>query len=597
MKAMKRVLSLVLALTLCIGMLPFASISASAATSSTVATKVSSNLPIVTYAIPLSGTSRVYSYSDATLPAKATGYYIDTFKDQIVITKIRTDGKAVYVTYPSSSASSGYRSRWFATDDILGIACVNVQSYTASAKSTSYRMSSISGVASYGSIAKNDGCVSLGSHTVGSKTYYPTIYPISSGTYNGISGVKHKLALATSAPTATTGNVGNAVHISTSGTTSNPVSGSFVRIRYSVNNRYLDVPAEGISDNGNQLQIWDYAPGNQNQIFQLTDTGKGWRITSLQSGKVIEVRNSSHNDCAQVAQWDKHSLACARWDIVKNSDGTVSFRNRESGKYLNVYGGGNAGNGTKMIQYHDDNTSAMRFLIEPVTISGNTTTTGTISSSKIKQEKDLSIRSWHPLNGLTRTMLEQDEILESNIKLPSGVEAFNTSVDAIGFVLSWVCNSSEVTRIHVTEGTNGLVSIRYGTSIEQNRSGKKMSLAQMLTEAHRGEAAYVLWAASDADKCIRNWFGLSGNGKYSMELSFGKVKYGDYGYALIIENGAIRQIPLIHSDSSYDIYYKENQQTHYVMDAADVLRNTKLPLADDEARTVMIQLVKNGYIK
>lgn len=379
--------------------------------------------------------------------------------------------------------------------------------------------------------------------------------------------------------------------------TTNPVSGSFVRIRYSVNNRYLDIPADGISANGTQLQIWDYAPGNQNQIFQLTDTGRGWRITSLQSSKVIEVRDSSHDDYAQVAQWDKHDSACARWDIVKNSDGSVSFKNRESGKYLNVCGGDNAGNGTKIIQYHDDHTTAMRFFIEPVAISGYTTTASTISSAQIKQENNLNVRSWHPLNGLTRTMFEQDAIPESKINLPSGVEKFNTSVDAISFVLSWISNSSEVTRIHVTEGTNGKISIQYGTSIEQNRSGKKMTLSQMLTDAHQGEAAYVLWAAGDADECIRKWFGLSGNGKYSMEMSFGKVKFGDYGYALIIENGAIRQVPLIHPDSTYCIYYKENNQTHYVMDAAEVLRNTKLPLADDEARIVMIQLVKNGYIK
>ena len=87
----------------------------------------------------------------------------------------------------------------------------------------------------------------------------------------------------------------------------------------------------------------------------------------------------------------------------------------------------------------------------------------------------MSILSWHPLNELMQTMLEQDEIPESDIKLPSSVEAINTSVDVIGFVLSWVCNSSEVTRIHVTEGTNGQMSIRYGTSIVQNRSGKTMS--------------------------------------------------------------------------------------------------------------------------
>lgn len=141
-------------------------------------------------------------------------------------------------------------------------------------------------------------------------------------------------------------------------------NGSFVRIRHAGSGRYLDVPAEGISNNGTQLQIWEYAYGNQNQIFRFYKTNSGWEIVSIQSGKCIEVRNSSHDDCAQVAQWTRHSGACARWDIVYNADGTVSFRNRESGKYLNVCGGGNAPNGTKMIQYHDDKSSAMRFYIE-----------------------------------------------------------------------------------------------------------------------------------------------------------------------------------------------------------------------------------------
>ncbi len=146
-------------------------------------------------------------------------------------------------------------------------------------------------------------------------------------------------------------------------------NGSFVRIRHAGSGRYLDVPAEGIGSNGTQLQIWDYAYGNQNQIFRFFQTNNGWEIVSLQSGKCIEVRNSSHDDCAQVAQWSRHSGACARWDIVSNSDGTVSLRNRESGKYLNVCGGGNAPNGTRMIQYHDDKSSAMRFYIEEMTNS------------------------------------------------------------------------------------------------------------------------------------------------------------------------------------------------------------------------------------
>lgn len=143
-----------------------------------------------------------------------------------------------------------------------------------------------------------------------------------------------------------------------------PINEGWARIRYAGNGRYLDIPSESFYDNGTQLQIWDYVYGNQNQIFYFHDTGKGWRISSHLTGKVIEVSNSSHNDYAQVGQWDTHELACARWDIIPNSDGTVSFRNRESGLYLNVCGGGNAPNGAKMIQYHNDGTVAMKFYLE-----------------------------------------------------------------------------------------------------------------------------------------------------------------------------------------------------------------------------------------
>ena len=147
-------------------------------------------------------------------------------------------------------------------------------------------------------------------------------------------------------------------------TTQTPPSGSCVRIRYAYNGKYLDVPYEGINEDGTQLQVWDLVPENMNQVFCLKDTGNGWQIVSYLSGKVIEVRDSSHEDFASVNQWESHSLDCARWDIVKNSDGTVSFRNRESKKYLNVSGGGDAANGTKIIQYYNDETAAMKFYIE-----------------------------------------------------------------------------------------------------------------------------------------------------------------------------------------------------------------------------------------
>lgn len=197
----KRSLALILAMVLLFSAVPLIT-PASAATSSSVASAFSGKLPLVTYAMPLSGATRVYSYASTdpnALGSLTNSYYIDTFVDQIVIRRFNADGTAVEVTYPSGST---YRTRWYRTEDIIGTETINILSYTASAKYTTYRMSSASSVVSYGSIAKNDACTTVGTHTINGKTYYPTVYPISSKAYNNVSGVKYKLALSTYSPEA-----------------------------------------------------------------------------------------------------------------------------------------------------------------------------------------------------------------------------------------------------------------------------------------------------------------------------------------------------------------------------------------------------------
>ena len=86
----------------------------------------------------------------------------------------------------------------------------------------------------------------------------------------------------------------------------------------------LDVDSEHLNDNGTQLQIWEKCRGNQNQVFVLIDTGNGWTITSYASKKIIEVRDSSHEDYTEVAQWDDNEQKCGRWNIIYNTEGTTA---------------------------------------------------------------------------------------------------------------------------------------------------------------------------------------------------------------------------------------------------------------------------------
>ena len=104
----------------------------------------------------------------------------------------------------------------------------------------------------------------------------------------------------------------------------------------------------------------------------------------------------------------------------------------------------------------------------------------------------------------------------------------------------------------------------------------------------------VFTANKKADEYIRNWFGLEGDGTYSMELDFGRVQDGDYGYYLMIENGEVYQVPIIHPNTSFKVYYTKDKQTQYIFDATDVLRGTRIKVSDSEK--ILQQLNNNGYI-
>lgn len=215
MKTTKRVCSLLLAVVLLLSAFP---LTAFAATSSELAKRLSAYLPLVTTVSPLSGT-RVYAYKDTTFTSKTTSYYVD-LGEEVVVTAISNDGKAVCVFY-YSTAIKGYRSKWFSTEDIIGIRSVSVKSYVAKAKVTTYRMKSSTAVTTAGYISQSDKTLGLGTRSVGNTTYTVMAYPVTSKTINGVSGVKYKVAMvamvANSNSTTDTQNMSYALYKSSGG--------------------------------------------------------------------------------------------------------------------------------------------------------------------------------------------------------------------------------------------------------------------------------------------------------------------------------------------------------------------------------------------
>ena len=147
-------------------------------------------LPIVTYA--MTDSDEVYSYSDPSLSRITKWYYFNSREDEIVITDVSDDGRALYVRYPSTTAGTGYRDCWFAAEDILGSIEPMVYTFEASQQVDVYRLESSNSLCYYGTIWNQPECYHLGSHKTGDNL---VIYPMrNSETIWGIN-VTEKMAL------------------------------------------------------------------------------------------------------------------------------------------------------------------------------------------------------------------------------------------------------------------------------------------------------------------------------------------------------------------------------------------------------------------
>lgn len=148
-----------------------------------------------------------------------------------------------------------------------------------------------------------------------------------------------------------------------------------VRIYHPSSGMYLGIDRDGNEVDGAHLQLQRYEEGNQNQIFYLKAVSRdsNGRIQYQirvhgESEMIIEIRNSSHDDWAEAAQWTTHDGDCAKWYFFTETNrngydsATCCIKNVESGKMLNVTGN-EAYDGNNLIQYHEDGTQAEVFQI------------------------------------------------------------------------------------------------------------------------------------------------------------------------------------------------------------------------------------------
>jgi hypothetical protein len=119
-------------------------------------------------------------------------------------------------------------------------------------------------------------------------------------------------------------------------------------------NKYMDLAAEHIADNGGNIQQWEYV-GNSNQQFQLTHLGDGtYKINVVASGKAVDVDGVSKDEGANVHQWDYVGGFNQQFVLVASTDGYYKIIPKHSGKVVEVADASSA-NGANVRQWGNNN--------------------------------------------------------------------------------------------------------------------------------------------------------------------------------------------------------------------------------------------------
>lgn len=86
--------------------------------------------------------------------------------------------------------------------------------------------------------------------------------------------------------------------------------------------------------------------------------------TNVSDTKVINVENGSYESGANVNIYERENRNSQKFQVIKNTDGTYTFKAVHSNKVLDVVTGGKA-NGTNVWQYESNGTDAQKWYVKP----------------------------------------------------------------------------------------------------------------------------------------------------------------------------------------------------------------------------------------
>ena len=131
--------------------------------------------------------------------------------------------------------------------------------------------------------------------------------------------------------------------------------------------KMMDLSNSG-SDLGTNIDL--YEKNNQNnQKFKIVKQSDGYVIYTMHN-LALDVENASMEDGANIRQWEDNGALCQRWIPEIKDGGYISFKNANSGKYINVENGSTE-NGANIEQYTgNDSDSQLWKLTETTFVTG-----------------------------------------------------------------------------------------------------------------------------------------------------------------------------------------------------------------------------------
>ncbi|MFB6308404.1 MAG: glycoside hydrolase family 2 TIM barrel-domain containing protein, partial [Haloarculaceae archaeon] len=134
-----------------------------------------------------------------------------------------------------------------------------------------------------------------------------------------------------------------------SGTTGGPISEGTYWIENVNSGKAMDVNQSSTSDGANVIQ-WGYWGGSNQQWEAIQNSDGTYRFENVNSGKVLSVDNASTSEGASLVQWTWNGNDEQRWNVVENADGTYRIENVNSG-YVADVNGASTSDGADIIQW------------------------------------------------------------------------------------------------------------------------------------------------------------------------------------------------------------------------------------------------------